>query len=525
MLLVFYVLVIQQVLQGLYSLWQGIAWLGYVRRRLSTHAGFYTPQVALICPCKGSEPGLETSLMSLTKFEYSNYEIFFTLATSLDPAIKAIERVKATSPRKIHIVIVGPPEDSGEKVSNLRKAVEKLDESFNVIVFVDSDVTLSRAWLTKLISPLGDARVGAATTYRWLIPTRWPNKQDFASALGSAWNASVATMLGDHGHNFCWGGGTAIRRGTFNDINALEFWQGAVSDDLALTNALENQNKQILFVPECMAPTLYGATFAELLEFTNRQIILTRVYSPRMWVAGFLSHASYVITSIVALFVVFSEMIIGRSVGTTSASRAGDSAARDDEGRAANDRHRRIASRMEDENARLELGVDGAGADCAVLVFLEFLRFARLKNNSLARNSLPPRLRQSDANPQTLAANSDGRHQTSGHFLAAITEKKIGAAGRAEIRCENIFRPHPGALENRAIRGVKIEQRARRRRRMARRHHRQPRKRIRILVRRECIDGAIEPIARGGKLTREFLSRLRDRLRNSNGRCRDRARR
>ncbi|MFZ0739917.1 MAG: glycosyltransferase family 2 protein [Candidatus Acidiferrales bacterium] len=311
MLLVFYVLVIQQVLQGLYSLWQGIAWLGYVRRRLSTHAGFYTPQVALICPCKGSEPGLETSLMSLTKFEYSNYEIFFTLATSLDPAIKAIERVKATSPRKIHIVIVGPPEDSGEKVSNLRKAVEKLDESFNVIVFVDSDVTLSRAWLTKLISPLGDARVGAATTYRWLIPTRWPNKQDFASALGSAWNASVATMLGDHGHNFCWGGGTAIRRGTFNDINALEFWQGAVSDDLALTNALENQNKQILFVPECMAPTLYGATFAELLEFTNRQIILTRVYSPRMWAAGFLSHASYVITSIVALFVVFSEMITG----------------------------------------------------------------------------------------------------------------------------------------------------------------------------------------------------------------------
>ncbi|MFZ0636658.1 MAG: glycosyltransferase family 2 protein [Candidatus Acidiferrales bacterium] len=311
MLLVFYVLVIQQVLQGLYSLWQGIAWLGYVRRRLSTHAGFYTPQVALICPCKGSEPGLESSLMSLTKFEYSNYEIFFTLATSLDPAIKAIERVKATSPRKIHIVIVGPPEDSGEKVSNLRKAVEKLDESFNVIVFVDSDVTLSRAWLTKLISPLGDARVGAATTYRWLIPTRWPNKQDFASALGSAWNASVATMLGDHGHNFCWGGGTAIRRGTFNDINALEFWQGAVSDDLALTNALENQNKQILFVPECMAPTPYGATFAELLEFTNRQIILTRVYSPRMWVAGFLSHASYVITSIVALFVVFSEMISG----------------------------------------------------------------------------------------------------------------------------------------------------------------------------------------------------------------------
>ena len=60
-----------------------------VRRRLTSHAGFYAPTAALICPCKGNERGLEENLTALTRFEYANYEIYFSLATSLDPALKS----------------------------------------------------------------------------------------------------------------------------------------------------------------------------------------------------------------------------------------------------------------------------------------------------------------------------------------------------------------------------------------------------------------------------------------------------
>ena len=97
-----------------------------VRQRLASHAGFYTPATALICPCKGNERGLEENLMALTRFDYPNYEIYFSLATSLDPALKVIERVKAASQRPVHIVIAGPPADCGEKVYNLQRAVEAL---------------------------------------------------------------------------------------------------------------------------------------------------------------------------------------------------------------------------------------------------------------------------------------------------------------------------------------------------------------------------------------------------------------
>lgn len=308
---VFYVLAVVEIALGLYSLWDGFAWLQMVRKRLGSHAGFYAPVAALICPCKGTELGLEDNLTALTKFDYPNYEIYFSLATSLDPALKIIERVKATSQRPVHIVIAGPPEDSSEKVHNLRRAVESLPEKFEVLVFTDSDVRLSRGWLTKLIAALQDGRVGATTTYRWFIPSRSIGSGGFASALASAWNAAVATMLGRPRENFCWGGGTAIRRKTFADANVLENWKGAASDDLAMTYSLEQAGKPILFCPECIAATLHPWTGKDLIEFTNRQVLITRVYSPRRWGMGAAAHLGYSVTLIFAAILIFFTMIGG----------------------------------------------------------------------------------------------------------------------------------------------------------------------------------------------------------------------
>jgi cellulose synthase/poly-beta-1,6-N-acetylglucosamine synthase-like glycosyltransferase len=308
----FYILVILQIAVGLYSLWAGFEWFRMVRRRMGSHAGFYAPVTAVICPCKGNELGLEDNLAAITRFDYPSYEIYFSLATSLDPALKVIERVKAASKRPVHIVIAGPPEECGEKVYNLRRAVESLPaDKFEVIVFTDSDVRLNRGWLTKLVAPLQDARIGATTAYRWMIPSRSIGQGGFASAMASAWNAAVATMLGKEKDNFCWGGGTAIRRRTFDDAQVLEFWNGAVSDDFALTNALNQAGKPIVFCPECLAATPHPWTGTELLEFTTRQIVITRVYSPRRWVLGMISHLAYSLTLIYAFIVIVVALIGG----------------------------------------------------------------------------------------------------------------------------------------------------------------------------------------------------------------------
>jgi ceramide glucosyltransferase len=306
----FYLLVIVQIGLGLYSLWEGIEWLRMTRNAPASHAGFYAPVAALICPCKGVEPGLEDNLTALTRFDYPNYEIYFAVASSSDPCMRVLERVKGASQRPVHIITAGPPNDCGEKVNNLRRAVEALPESAEVMVFTDSDVRLSRNWLAKLVAPLQDPRIGATTTYRWVIPSG-TGAAGFAGALASAWNAAIATTLGRPRDNFCWGGGTAIRRRTFLDAQVLDAWTGAVSDDFALTRALETVTKPIIFCPECLAPTLHPWTLSGLLEFTNRQILVTRVYSSRRWMMGAAAHLSYSLTLVYALIVIIVTLADG----------------------------------------------------------------------------------------------------------------------------------------------------------------------------------------------------------------------
>src|ERR1700740_3015098 len=138
-------------------MWDGLRWLRVAQRRAGSHAGLSAPRVALFCPVKGAEAGLEDNLAALTTFDYPIYEIFFTMASTEDPARKIVERLTAKSKRKIHTEIHGRPTDCGEKVNNLRAAVEQAKDAFDVFVFADSDGRPGRNWLSRLVSPLADS--------------------------------------------------------------------------------------------------------------------------------------------------------------------------------------------------------------------------------------------------------------------------------------------------------------------------------------------------------------------------------
>jgi ceramide glucosyltransferase len=308
-LTLFYVLVIEQVLQGLHNLWDGLRWLRMAQHRVGRHAGFYTPRVALICPVKGIEPGLEQNLATLAAFDYPDYEIFFALASGEDPARKILERIASACPHPVHIVIAGRPSGCSEKVNNLRAAAQKAGEDFEVYVFTDSDGRPGRQWLARLVAPLADAGLGAVTTFRWLLSERG----GFWSALASAWNAPAATYLGEHQHNFCWGGGTAIRRERFEQAGVYEFWNGSVSDDLSLTRALRRAGLPIEFAPECLVPTIRDYDAAGLFEFTNRQIIITRVYEPRLWALSGVGHLLYCGAVGIGFILFLSRLITGET--------------------------------------------------------------------------------------------------------------------------------------------------------------------------------------------------------------------
>ena len=306
----FYLLTTIQILLGTYLVWHAVQWLAFVRRRIYSDPGFYAPRVAVLCPCKGVEPGLERNLVALAEFERQNYEIFFILASEKDPAKSIIERVAKSSRVKANIVIAGHPINCGEKVNNLRAAIEQLPEEFEVLVFADSDGRPGKPWLHHLVAPLADSRVGATTTMRWLVP----NVGNTTTLLLAAWNAPIVTMLGEKSRNFCWGGGTAIRRSTFEQCGVLDEWKSSVSDDYSLTSALERSGRSILFIPESLTLSYVETDFEGLLEFTNRQILITRIYSSKMWKAAALTHSLYCLTLALGCYLILTTLFAGRPV-------------------------------------------------------------------------------------------------------------------------------------------------------------------------------------------------------------------
>lgn len=301
----FYFLAIVQILVGGYLLWQGLQWHAYARRRANVDAGFYAPRTAVICPCRGLEPGLERNLTSLTEFDHQNYEIFFVLASESDPAHAVVKRVAGSSRAKAHVLIAGKPEDCSEKVHNLTAAIEQLPPDFEYLVFADSDGRPGKSWLKRLVTPLTDSRIGATTTMRWFIP----NTGNLPTALLAAWNAPVVTMLNEKGKNFCWGGGTAIRRTIFDEAEILEQWRNSASDDWSMTQAIRRTRRSILFLPDCLTLSYVETNFENLLEFTNRQILITRVYAQDTWSMGFATHTLYCVTLVLGTILTLGDVI------------------------------------------------------------------------------------------------------------------------------------------------------------------------------------------------------------------------
>jgi len=281
---IFLVLATLLTLQSLWSFLDGCRFLRLVRRSLGQPPGSYRPPAAVIVPCKGLHSGFEGNISAFQAQRYPDYQLIFVVASEEDPAYRYLkERLKASSARgpalKTALLVAGRSENRGEKVNNLLAGIAAVEAQTEVLVFADADATPREDWLKWLVAPLEDERVTVSTGFRWYLPG-----ESFASQLRAAWDASIATMLGKHDHNFAWGGSMAIRAADFKRLRVAErYWASTVSDDYALTRAVREAGGRIHFEPRCLVKSREDSSLGEFLRWANRQIIITRVYSPRLW--------------------------------------------------------------------------------------------------------------------------------------------------------------------------------------------------------------------------------------------------
>ena len=287
-------------LQSLVSLRDGRRFLRFVRRSQKAPSGNYTPSAAVIIPCKGICADLETNLVSFLAQNYPAYQVIFVAADENDPAWRYLSEHlnrRAGGGPKTSLVVAGYADGRGEKVNNLLRGLKTVEPGVEVLAFADIDARPERDWLRSLVAPLADSQVTVSTGFRWYLPG-----ESFASQLRAAWDTSVATLLGDHDHNFAWGGSMAIRTADFRRLQIAErYWASTVSDDYALTRAVREARGRIHFEPRCLVASREESSCADFLRWSNRQIIITRVYAPHLWRLGLASHLLYCLTFLFGL--------------------------------------------------------------------------------------------------------------------------------------------------------------------------------------------------------------------------------
>ncbi len=270
-----YAFAILAIVQGLITLLDGF--------RAARHMRGFRPElrsrdrVVVFCPCKGLDPEFEKNARSLLEQDYPNFAVKFVVESEDDIAYSVLRQMGVND-----VLIAGKALDCGQKVHNLFYAVDHAGDDAAIYAFCDSDARYPNHWLSHLVAAV-DAGRGVATGYRWYTAV----KADLPTLLRSAWNASAVGMLSDHKRNFAWGGSMAMRRETFDRIGVREAWKGALSDDYAVTRASARNGLPIIFTPACLVPSHGACTWPELLEFTTRQILITRIYHPLLWRVAF----------------------------------------------------------------------------------------------------------------------------------------------------------------------------------------------------------------------------------------------
>ena len=322
---IFWVMGIGLLAQSVALLFVTFNFLRYMRRSRSRPLNNFTPPVALIIPCKGLEVDFESNVSSYLCQDYPHYQVIFTVASADDPAYQALrtclekvsnnERnkgVEAVGPLEgppcsgdcqdgqnggvqTALVVAGYSELRGEKVHNLLQGLKTVDAKAEVLVFADIDGRPGRDWLRSLVAPLQDPTVTVSTGFRWYLPG-----SGFVSHLRTAWDVCYFTMLGDHEHNFAWGGSMAVRTIDFKRLAVAErYWANAAADDTTLARAVYEAGGRIRFEPRCLVASRGELNFGEFLRWSNRPWIITRVYLPSYWWAA---AATYVFACGTVLF-------------------------------------------------------------------------------------------------------------------------------------------------------------------------------------------------------------------------------
>ncbi len=250
--------------------------------RIDAQDSLALPSVTILKPLHGSEPNLESNLESFFHLDYPRYEIIFGCRDAEDPALEAVEHLRAKYPDvTVRVVLSGNPVWPNAKVFSLSKMIAATRNEYFLIS--DSDINVQPEFLRNVIVPLLDSENGLVTCmYRGVpAPDFWSKLEALGMSVELPSGVITADML--EGMRFALGAVMAVRRDALNKIGGISATKDYYSDDFVLGNLVAEKTglNVVLSHYTRVGHVLTGQTFLKTFRTQLRWMRSTRYSRPR----------------------------------------------------------------------------------------------------------------------------------------------------------------------------------------------------------------------------------------------------
>lgn len=202
------------------------------------------PPVSILKPIRGLDRETYENYASFCRQDYPEFEMIFCVSDQGDPAIPVIESLIQSFPRcSIRLLVGSEPLGVSDKVNKLCRMVR--EARFGTVVVSDSDVRVEPGFLSEVIAPFTDARVGGVTClYKGLTDGSFAadiealgNTADFAPGVLLAW------MMGEV--DFMLGAVMVTTKKHLAGIGGFEALVSHLSDDYELGNRIAANGSRV----------------------------------------------------------------------------------------------------------------------------------------------------------------------------------------------------------------------------------------------------------------------------------------
>jgi ceramide glucosyltransferase len=258
---------------AIYSSWR------YFRQPVDMPEASFTPPVSILKPIRGLDPDAAENMASFCRLDYPEYEIVFCVDPEDQAVLSVLAKLTADFPEcHIRVLYGSGRVAANDKVAKLARLVS--EAAYDVVVVSDSDVRVRPDYLRRMIAPLRDPKVGAATCF--YVPTEVATLTDHLQGVGmmSDFYAGILVAWQLDGVKFALGPTIATTRARLNGFGGYPALENRPADDLLVGRLIAEQGFEVVLLNYAIETVCDYASLSDLLHKRLRWIVVMRHMRP-----------------------------------------------------------------------------------------------------------------------------------------------------------------------------------------------------------------------------------------------------